>query len=156
MQHKCEYSRPPRTRPRYSRGLWAPRSIGLSTKIRLWQTLVRTILLYAAEAHAWQPRDVETVEKWENRVHYDTLQELLFLCLGSARKTFEGGLECTRSRLRCKFGDCSCAKKWLREGTIPMDKRTGAGEAMRAMVFGRLQTGTGTTFALCSSVSGGP
>ena len=46
---------------RYSCGLWAPRSIGLSTKIRLWQTLVRSILLYAAEAHAWLPRDVETL-----------------------------------------------------------------------------------------------
>ena len=39
--------------------------------------------------------------------------------LGSARKTFEGGT-------------------WLREGTTAMDKRTGAGEATSAMVFGRL------------------
>ena len=44
---------------RYSRGLWAPRSIGLSTKTRLWQTLFRSTLLYAAEARAWLPRDVE-------------------------------------------------------------------------------------------------
>ena len=48
---------------RYSRRLWAPRSIGLATKISLWLTLVRSILLYAAEAHAWLPRDVETLEK---------------------------------------------------------------------------------------------
>ena len=52
---------------RYSRGLWAPRSIGLSTKIRLLQTLVRSILLHAAEAHAWQPRDVKTLQKLQNR-----------------------------------------------------------------------------------------
>ena len=30
------------------------------------------------------------------------------------------------------------ANKWLREETYPEDERTGAGEAMRAMVFGRL------------------
>ena len=30
------------------------------------------------------------------------------------------------------------AEKWLREGTFPVDKRTGAGEATRAVVFGRL------------------
>ena len=29
------------------------------------------------------------------------------------------------------------AKKWLREETYPEDERTGAGEAMSAMVFGR-------------------
>ena len=45
---------------RFSRGLWAPRAIGLSTKIRLWQTLVRS-------AHACQPRGVETLEKCQKR-----------------------------------------------------------------------------------------
>ena len=43
-----------------------------------------------------------------------------------------------RSRLHCKFGRWLWAKKWLLEGVHPKDKRTGAGEAMRAMVFGRL------------------
>ena len=52
---------------RYSCGLWAPRSIDLATKTGLWQALVRSVLLYAAEAHAWQPRDVETLEIWQNR-----------------------------------------------------------------------------------------
>ena len=92
---------------RYSRGLWAPRSIGLTTKIRLWQALVRSVLLYAGEAHAWQPRDVETLENGKIE-HYDTLQEPLFMCLESARKTYSE------------------------------EERTGACEAMRAMVFGRL------------------
>ena len=53
---------------RCSRGLWAPRSSGLSSNIRLWQALVRSVLLYAAETHAWQTeRRVETVHKWQNR-----------------------------------------------------------------------------------------
>ena len=52
---------------RYSRVLCAPRSIGLSNKSRLWLTLVRCILLYAAEAHAQPPRDVQTLEKRQNR-----------------------------------------------------------------------------------------
>ena len=40
----------------------------------------------------------------EKTVHYGTNHELLFMCLGSARETFEGGLECTRSGLHYKFG----------------------------------------------------
>ena len=56
-------TKPIKAQARHSRGLWAPLSIGLTTKIRLWQALVRSVLMNAAEAHAWQPRDVETLVK---------------------------------------------------------------------------------------------
>ena len=68
-----------------------------------WHTLVRSIMLYAAAAHAWQPRDVETLEMWQNRALRHIARAP---CPGSARMTFEGGLECARSCLRCKSGGC--------------------------------------------------
>ena len=39
----------------------------------------------------------ETWKRWKSgkTVHYDTLQDLLFMCLESARKTSERGLEYT-------------------------------------------------------------
>ena len=61
---QMQISKAPKAQARYSRGLWAPPSIGLSTNIKLWHTLA---LLFAAESHAWQPRDVETLENWQNR-----------------------------------------------------------------------------------------
>ena len=45
--------------------------------------------------------------------------------LRRVRKTFDGDLEFTRSRGRYKCRRLLWAKKWLREGTIPTDKRTG-------------------------------
>ena len=33
----------------------------------LWRALVRSILMFAAEALAWIPKDVETLEKYQNR-----------------------------------------------------------------------------------------
>ena len=47
-------------------GHQGPSSI-FSWTVRLWLTLVRSILPFAAEAHAWLPRDVETLDKWQNR-----------------------------------------------------------------------------------------
>ena len=89
---------------RCSRGLWAPRSIGLATKIRLGQALVRSVLRYAAEAHAWQPRDVETLEEDP--------------CSCVSRVDAGPGLEHTQWCQRCKFGSYSgqrsgCEKKPL-------------------------------------------
>ena len=122
---------------RYSRGLWAPRSIGLSTKIGLWQTLGRSILLFTAEAHAWQPRDVKTLEKLQNRAlrhkaraHFHVSRERT----PDLRRRL--GVHTVTSTLQ--FRRWLWAKKWLLEGVHPKDKRTGAGEAMRAIVLGRL------------------
>ena len=48
------------------------------------------------------------------------------------------------------------AKKWLREETLPEEGRTGAGEAMTAIVFGRLsfekEQGTATAVTIRPSV----
>ena len=100
---------------RYSCGLWAPRSIGLTTKIRLWQTLVRSIFQYKL-MRGFR----ETWKRWKSgkTVHYDTLQDPLYMCLESAHKTLERGLECTQQRQHCKFGGHSgqrnsCEKKHI-------------------------------------------
>ena len=122
---------------RYSCGLWAPRSIGLDTKIRLWQTLIWCILLYAAEAHAWLPKDVETLEQWQNRALRHIARSPLHVSrerTQDLRKRF--GVHTVVSTLQVRR--LLWAKKWLREETYPEEERTGAGEAMRGMVFGRL------------------
>ena len=121
---------------RYSCGPWAPRSIGLSTKIRLWQTLVRSILLYAAEHHTWLLRDVETLEKWQNRA----LRHIARSHGHMSRERTQDfrkklGVHTVVSTLQVRR--LLWAKKWLREEAYPEEEGTGAGEAMRAMVFGR-------------------
>ena len=121
---------------RYSRGLWA-RSIGLSTRIKLWQALVCSVLLYAAEAHAWQPRDVETLEKGQNRALRHTARSLVHVSrerTQDLRKKL--GVHTVVSTLQVRR--LLWTKRWLREETYPEDERTGASEAARAMVFGRL------------------
>ena len=132
---------------RYSCGLWAPRSIGLGTKIRLWQTLVRSILLHAAEALVWLPRNVKTLEKWQNRA-------LRHIARSPAQRTQD---------LRMRLGGHTVvstlqvrrllwAKKWLREETYPEDedscrrsherngcvKRAGTAAEIRPSIPGRL------------------
>ena len=101
---------------RYSRGLWAPRSIGLSTKLRLWQTLVRSILLYAAESHAWHPRDVETLEKCQKR----SLRHIARAPVHVSRERTQDlrkrlGVHTVVSTLQVRR--LLWAKKWLREET---------------------------------------
>ena len=113
----------------YSCGLWAPRSSGSSTKIRLWQAPVRSVLLYAAEAHAWPPRDVETprhIARSGVQVSRERTQD--------HRKRLGAHTVVSTLQVQRLLGP----KKCLREEKYPEGDRTGAGEAMRAMVFGRL------------------
>ena len=116
---------------RYSRGLWTPRSIDLSVKIRLCLTLIRSILLYAVEAHTWLS-DVETLEKLQNRALRHIARSAVDVSRERAQDLWQ------RLRVRCKFRDYSGQRKWLREETYPEKERTDVDEVMRAMRFGRL------------------
>ena len=103
----------------------------------MWHTLVRSILLLASEAHARQPREVETVEQCQKR----TLRQMERAPVHVSRECTQDvrrGLGVYTATSALQVRRLLWAKKWLREGTIPMDKRTGAGKTMRAMVFGRL------------------
>ena len=102
---------------RHSLGLWALRSIGLANKIRLWQALVRSVLMYAAEAHARQPRDVETQENWQIE-QYDTLQDPLFMCVSRAHARPSKEAWSTHSSVNAASSEVTLGKEWLREENI--------------------------------------
>ena len=92
---------------RYSRGLWALLVLlAWQPKSGCGKRWFGAFLLYAAEAHAWQPRDVETLEKMTKSSN-TTHCTIPCSCVSSARRTFERDLEYTQWSQRCKFGGSS-------------------------------------------------
>ena len=75
---------------------------------------------------------METLEKLQNRV-------LRHIARSLARVSRERTQDFRKrlSSVHAASSEVAVAAKWLREETYPEDEGTGAGEAMRAMVFGR-------------------
>ena len=82
-------------------------------------------------------RDVETLEKWQNRASRHIARAPVHVS-GERTQDIRRRLGVYTVTSTLQVRRLLWAKKWLREGTIPMDKRTSAGKAMRAVVFGRL------------------
>ena len=81
----------------------------------------------------------DTWKRWKSgkTVHYDALQDPLYMCLERTQDLRKRlGVHTIVSKMQVRR--LLWAKKWLREETYPEDERTDAGEAMRAMVLGRL------------------
>ena len=143
-------SKTSKAQARYSRGLWAPRSIGLNTQIRLWQTLVRSILLCAAEAHAWQPRGVETLDKWRNHAPRHTARALVHVSRERTQDRRRGSVRTVTFTFQVR--GCSRSRSgFVREHT----QRTNVQVLAKPWDYGVRANVVGKgPFALRSSVSG--
>ena len=142
-RHSCQV---PRMSGKYASRGADEGSIGLSTKLRLWLTLARSILPHAA-GHR------ETWKRWISgkTVHYDTLQDPLFMCLERARKTSS-----THSGINDASSEVTLGKELVARRNIP---RGGADKCKRSNESDGVWTtavrkGASTAIAIRPSVPG--
>ena len=95
-------------------------TIGLSTKIRLWQALVRSVLLFTRGNR-------ETCKLWKNGKSSNTTHcKIPCSCVSGAHARLGKRLRVHTVVSTLQVRSLLWAKKWLREETYPEDERTGA------------------------------